>query len=626
MDLIRQAQYGSSEEEDDDDVRANVKNASSSAPLDPAQMRARVLGKVLTSAPTVLSAASDDRRLAAYDSTSSSNSLWTADGRAKEIMRNPTASELYRPVLGPENPNRKRTLYGPDGNVLYTPGVPEPQFVDGAAYEIDRFDYQQRGYAAPHKSLRLEDETDKTAHDPRFEIAPRKRRRTRKSERRARQAAFRERVLDQSTSSIGGSACPWIECDAPKRPKSDYEAGRMTEAQKEARKEALAKKGIEAEEDTAASKDEADRKDAFKYTRGEGPAVPWKKSISADAVKSIFHGDAETDYQGRSWVDPPSRLAEGVDDDDFSQKKAFIPKKCIHTWSGHTKGVRKIELFPKFGHLLLSGSFDSKIKIWDVHNKRRCMRTYMGHSAGVNDVNFSNDGDCFVSSSLDRHIKLWDTETGKCRIDMSNNKVPYCVRFYPENNNLVLMGCSNKKTVQFDLRTGEVVQEYDHHLGPVNSVLFIDDNRRFVTTSDDKKMMIWDFNVPVPIKYISDPTMHSIPTMALRPCGKYYVGQSLDNQILSYQCGGGRIKPHKKRFSGHIVAGFACQPNFSPNGQYLMSGDGDGRLWFWDWRSTKVVRKLRAHSDGPCIGCEWHPLEPSKVVTCGWDGLIKLWN
>lgn len=52
-----------------------------------------------------------------------------------------------------------------------------------------------------------------------------------------------------------------------------------------------------------------------------------------------------------------------------------------------------------------------------------------------------------------------------------------------------------------------------------------------------------------------------------------------------------RFRPHrKKRFTGHLVAGYACQVNFSPDGRFLMSGDSEGKLWFWDWKSCKVFR------------------------------------
>ena len=60
--------------------------------------------------------------------------------------------------------------------------------------------------------------------------------------------------------------------------------------------------------------------------------------------------------------------------------------------------------------------------------------------------------------------------------------------------------------------------------------------------------------------------------------------------------------------------------------RYVMSGDSEGRCFFWEWsHPQKIVRTIKAH-DAVCIGCEWHPLESSKVATCGWDGLIKYWD
>ena len=55
------------------------------------------------------------------------------------------------------------------------------------------------------------------------------------------------------------------------------------------------------------------------------------------------------------------------------------------------------------------------------------------------------------------------------------------------------------------MRSGNIVQEYDRHLNPINTITFIDDNRRFVTTSDDKSIRVWEWDIPVDFKYIADP-------------------------------------------------------------------------------------------------------------------------
>ncbi|KAF8390395.1 hypothetical protein HHK36_024921 [Tetracentron sinense] len=342
-----------------------------------------------------------------------------------------------------------------------------------------------------------------------------------------------------------------------------------------------------------------------------------RKSPWAD--KSTFHGKEERDYQGRSWIAPPK-------DAKAANDHCYIPKRWVHTWSGHTKGVSAIRFFPKHGHLLLSAGMDTKIKIWDVYNSGKCMRTYMGHSKAVRDISFSNDGSKFLSTGYDKNIKFWDTETGKVISTFSTGKIPYVVKLNPDDDkqNILLAGMSDKKIVQWDMNTGQITQEYDQHLGAVNTITFVDNNRRFVTSSDDKSLRVWEFGIPVVIKYISEPHMHSMPAISLHPNSNWLAAQSLDNQILIYSTRERFQLNKKKRFAGHIVAGYACQVNFSPDGRFVMSGDGEGKCWFWDWKSCKVFRTLKCH-EGVCIGCEWHPLEQSKVATCGWDGMIKYW-
>lgn len=342
--------------------------------------------------------------------------------------------------------------------------------------------------------------------------------------------------------------------------------------------------------------------------------------------KTVLHIKDSVDYQGRSFLHAPQDVGVNLRSDS-PPERCFLPKSQIHTWEGHTKGISQIRWFPKTAHLLLSCSMDCRVKLWEVYKDRRCVRTYYGHRQAVRDISFDNEGTRFLSAGYDRYVKLWDTETGAVISRFTSRKIPYCAKFHPDpdKQHLFVAGTSDKKIICWDTRSGEITQEYDRHLGAVNTITFVDENRRFVTTSDDKSLRVWEWDIPVDMKYIADPTMHSMPAVTPSPNQKWLACQSMDNKIVIFSALNRFKMNRKKTFTGHMVAGYACGIDFSPDMSYLVSGDADGKCYVWDWKTTKLYKKWKAH-DGVCISSLWHPHEPSRLATAGWDGKIKYWD
>ncbi|PVU89348.1 hypothetical protein BB561_005407 [Smittium simulii] len=355
-----------------------------------------------------------------------------------------------------------------------------------------------------------------------------------------------------------------------------------------------------------------------------GPSVA---APGALVEKTIFHGKTERDYQGRTFIEYP----RDINDPNVSftrevgSQTCYAPKKSIHQFTAHAKGVTSIKYLPKTGHLLLSSGMDGEVKIWDCYHSNELLRSYIGHSKAVRDITFDNKGKRFLSTSFDKYIKLWDTETGQVISRFTSGKTPYMSRLHPADQNIFIVGQADKKIAQWDIRSKQKVQEYDDHLGAVSTVTFVDGGRKFLSTSDDKTMRLWEYGIPVVIKMVADPSMHSMPAVSVHPSKKWIACQSLDNQILVWS-GNDKLKPNrKKEFTGHLVAGYACQMDFSPDGSIITSGDAEGKVWFWDWKTCRVLRKFHAHK-AVTIATAWSPVETSKMATCSWDGTIRFWD
>ena len=84
--------------------------------------------------------------------------------------------------------------------------------------------------------------------------------------------------------------------------------------------------------------------------------------LEEENSKSILHIKDTHDYMGRSFLHIPQDVDVNLRSEE-PPEKCFIPKKCIYEYTGHSKGVQKMQLFPISGHLFLSCSLDCKVKV-----------------------------------------------------------------------------------------------------------------------------------------------------------------------------------------------------------------------------------------------------------------------
>lgn len=574
--MLELQQYGSSDDDETEGIKVSPEDVTSHLkPLGSGNSIITLQNKMqVCLAPAVVPMGAVD-------------TLRPIDSTSKEVMHNPKYEELFAPVVGPENPFQTNQQRAPK-NMLS--GFVEQAHISDFQFENQRRTFNSFGYA-------LDPTVDGTTEAGSqiigaTDVAQEAEGRTVFESSKQRPLDKRKRNKNDNPSDIEGFLGPW--------------GGYVDE-----------KKVLKPNDEEAAELEEILAK---RQKRG--------KQVDDKPLeeKTVLHIKDPVDYQGRSFLHAPQDVGVNLRSDS-PPERCFLPKAHIHTWQGHTKGIAAIRWFPKTAHLLLSCSMDCRVKLWEVYNERRCIRTYYGHRQAVRDISFNNSGTQFLSAAYDRYIKLWDTESGKCISRFTSRKIPYCAKFNPDEDkqHLFVAGTSDKKIICWDVRSGEIVQEYDRHLGAVNTITFVDENRRFVTTSDDKSLRVWEWDIPVDMKYIADPTMHSMPAVTPSPNQKWLACQSMDNKIVIFSALNRFKMNRKKTFSGHMVAGYACTLDFSPDMSYIVSGDADGKCYVWDWKTTKLYKKWKAH-DNVCIGVLWHPHEPSKLVTAGWDGVIKYWD
>ncbi|KAJ1664240.1 SCF ubiquitin ligase complex subunit cdc4 [Coemansia sp. RSA 1813] len=157
-------------------------------------------------------------------------------------------------------------------------------------------------------------------------------------------------------------------------------------------------------------------------TRDE-PYLPQNGTLSSS--RSHHHASAAqtqtTEEQSQSDGDNGMAVDQGADvasnaSDGNSNSSAFryTPPRgnqyFERTLEGHSDSVRAVAAY---GNLVVSGSYDCTIRVWDV-STGTCLHRLEGHTAKVYTIVLDTDMHLIMSGSMDGTIRVWDWDTGVC--------------------------------------------------------------------------------------------------------------------------------------------------------------------------------------------------------------------
>jgi WD40 repeat protein/uncharacterized protein with von Willebrand factor type A (vWA) domain len=283
--------------------------------------------------------------------------------------------------------------------------------------------------------------------------------------------------------------------------------------------------------------------------------------------------------------------------------------------------ISTIDFSPN-GDRFVSGGEDGQVRLWNARDLTPIGTPLPGQTDSVYSVAFSPDGRRVVSGGADGALRLWDATSGaligtSTRVAGSINAI-----VFSGDGNRVVSGGSDGRLRLWDGETGAAIGEpLEGHASDIVRLAISPDGSRIVSAGADDTLRLWEWQVAEPIgEPLKGPT-NTADTIAFSPDGQRLATGSLDGTLQlwdahAYESIGAPLVGH---------TGSVTSVAFSPDGNRLVSGSSDRTLRLWDIHSgAPALAPLSGHT-GSVMSVAFSP-DGQRVASAGFDGTVRLWD
>ncbi|KAI8947768.1 hypothetical protein F4801DRAFT_559580 [Xylaria longipes] len=284
--------------------------------------------------------------------------------------------------------------------------------------------------------------------------------------------------------------------------------------------------------------------------------------------------------------------------------------------------VKAIRFFAN-GKTLAAGGDDGKITLWDISSSR-VLHTFVDTGAPVSCIDISKDSSLLIAGSEDHIVRVWDCQSKERGAEI---RLRSCVNSLSvsQDQKIVAVGTADGVTL-LDFPGCALIRDIggdDAHDDLVRSLAFSPADRRLATSSLDKTVKIWDISPTGQANCLRTFEGHEniVTSVCWSSNGRWIISGSKDQSVRVWDAESGSayavIRGHSNSVLSITSATEKCL--------FVTTGADLGRFCIWSYslRDTTQITSTREPADNqpwrsegsllrPGYGLPIHFLPPAK--------------